>query len=195
MIGNAGDGFVRISPVSVAATVDFTISYSTTGDTTGVVIVTVEAQANGTFSFVTSGWTETSAGIREKTYTENLTGEIVAFTPDGDNNTQYGTVAIDRILPTATISYSTENTTTGTVIATLVPNQSGLTITNNSGNLAYEFLHNGQFIFEFADAFGHTGTTKATVNRITTLYAGCDTLDIQIGHHTIAACNVGSSAA
>jgi hypothetical protein len=132
MTGNASNGMIKISPLVVATAVDFTISYSTTESTTGTVTVTVQALTGGTFSFTTDGRNQSNDDTREKTYTSNVESETVAFTPDGDSNTQYDTLAIDRILPTASVDYSTTELTTGVVIATLVPNQSGIEVTNNS---------------------------------------------------------------
>lgn len=156
MTGNAGNGMVKISPMLTNSPVDFTIAYTPTTPTTGSVMVRVQALTGGAFSFISTGWTQVDAITREKEYFSNVEGEILAFTPNGDSNTQHDTVNLTRILPTASISYSTENPTTGMVAATISFHQSGVVVTNNGGNLTREFYGDGQFTFEFADARGNT---------------------------------------
>jgi len=68
--------------------------------------------------------------------------------------------------PTAGIAYSTDQPTTGKVIARLVNKSEGLIITNNEGNDTYTFTENGSFTFEFEDAKGNTGSATAKVNNI-----------------------------
>lgn len=68
--------------------------------------------------------------------------------------------------PTATISYSTKSTTSGKVVATLVPDQD-VTVTNNNGSKTYTFTENGSFTFQFQDASGNTGSATAAVTWIT----------------------------
>ena len=72
----------------------------------------------------------------------------------------------NKTAPTAEIKYSTNTSTTGNVIATLVNPSTEITITNNNGNNTYTFNENGSFIFEFVDKYGNTGTATATVTWI-----------------------------
>lgn len=76
---------------------------------------------------------------------------------------------VDTTAPTATIEYSTTGATNGSVIATLTGASEAITVTNNSGALTYEFVSNGTFEFQFADASGNTGATTATVANIDTV--------------------------
>jgi len=74
-------------------------------------------------------------------------------------------VGKDEVPPTATVSYSEEGPTNGSVVATLVPSEP-VTITNNGGSASYTFTANGSFTFEFVDAAGNAGTATAIVTNI-----------------------------
>lgn len=76
------------------------------------------------------------------------------------------TVKVDTVSPTATMNYSTTAATTDPVIATLVPAETGVVVTNNGGSLTYTFAANGSFTFTFKDGAGHPGQAVATVNNI-----------------------------
>ena len=58
--------------------------------------------------------------------------------------------------PLLDVVYSTENSTNGTVTATLNTITTGktITITNNDGNNEYTFTKNGEFTFEYVDDYG-----------------------------------------
>lgn len=73
---------------------------------------------------------------------------------------------IDKIVPTATVSYDIEEETTQNVTATISGFSEKVTITNNSGSDTYIFDKNGSFTFEFKDEAGNIGTATATVNWI-----------------------------
>jgi hypothetical protein len=75
---------------------------------------------------------------------------------------------VDTVVPTASISYSTLSTTSGSVVATLTGASEAITIVNNAGSGNYTFVSNGSFTFIYTDASGNTGTTVATVNNIDT---------------------------
>lgn len=68
--------------------------------------------------------------------------------------------------PTASIAYSTTESTSEAVVARLVNPSTKITITNNGGNDTYVFTENGNFTFEFEDENGNTGTAEAKVNWI-----------------------------
>ena len=68
--------------------------------------------------------------------------------------------------PTASVSYSTTESTSEPVVARLVNPSTKITITNNGGNDTYIFTENGNFTFEFEDENGNTGTAEAKVNWI-----------------------------
>ena len=73
---------------------------------------------------------------------------------------------IDKIAPTATVSYDITNLTNGKVIATLVDQSEEIEITNNKGLSTYTFTKNGSFTFEFTDRAGNRGTATARVTWI-----------------------------
>ena len=68
--------------------------------------------------------------------------------------------------PTASVAYSTTESTSEPVVARLVNPSTKITIINNNGNDTYIFTENGSFTFEFEDEAGNTGTAKATVDWI-----------------------------
>ncbi len=68
--------------------------------------------------------------------------------------------------PTASIAYSTTETTNTAVIARLVNPSTKITITNNDGSDTHIFTENGEFTFEFEDEEGNKGTTTAKVTWI-----------------------------
>ena len=54
---------------------------------------------------------------------------------------------IDKVAPTAEITYSTIHLTDQPVTVTLNPSEE-VTVTNNNGSLEYTFTENGEFTFE-----------------------------------------------
>jgi hypothetical protein len=72
---------------------------------------------------------------------------------------------IDKVAPTATITYSKVDPTNQDVVATLIPSED-VAITNNEGSTSYTFVENGNFTFEFVDAAGNVGSVDATVTNI-----------------------------
>jgi len=83
------------------------------------------------------------------------------------NETIYVVSNIDKVIPTATVAYSTTTSTTQTVNATITASKP-VTITNNGGSSSYTFYFNGNFTFEFVDSNGNKGTATASVNNIVT---------------------------
>ena len=125
------------------------------------------------------------------TWTDNVdgTGSISSYTSGSVNTGSLGTYLIsyeyvdssgntwstdrtvnivDTVVPTASVSYSTLWTTSGSVIATLTWSSEGITIINNAWSPNYTFMANGSFTYTYIDASGNTGTTMATVNNIDT---------------------------
>jgi hypothetical protein len=72
---------------------------------------------------------------------------------------------MDTTAPTATVVYSTTETTQWAVTATITLNETG-TITNNSGSNNHVFDQNGTFVFTFSDVVGNTGSIAVSVNWI-----------------------------
>ena len=75
---------------------------------------------------------------------------------------------VDTTAPTASISYSTLLTTSGSVIVTLSGASEPIAITNNSGSSLRVFGTNGIFTFLFSDSSGNSGSVLATVANIDT---------------------------
>lgn len=75
---------------------------------------------------------------------------------------------MDTTSPTASVTYSTLSTTSGSVTATLTGASEPITITNNAGSPNYVFGSNGSFTFTFQDGSGNTGSTVASVANIDT---------------------------
>lgn len=102
-------------------------------------------------------------------FTENGTYTFEFTDLAGNKGTIEANVTwIDKTVPTAEITYSTQETTSEAVIATLTNPSEKITITNNDGKDTYVFKENGDFTFEFVDEAGNKGSKKATVNWITT---------------------------
>ena len=72
---------------------------------------------------------------------------------------------IDTEAPTATIEYSTTESTENPVVVTLKSDEE-VTIINNDGQNTYTFTENGEFTFEFVDKNGNVGSVTAKVNWI-----------------------------
>ncbi len=72
---------------------------------------------------------------------------------------------IDKIIPTATVNYSTILATNQNVIATITTSKE-VTVTNNGGLKTYTFTENGSFTFDFVDVAGNIGSVTATVSNI-----------------------------
>lgn len=75
---------------------------------------------------------------------------------------------IDKDPPEAAVEYSTTDSTSGSVIATLKSNDpsDSIIITNNNGNDTYIFDSNGSFVFTYRDLAGNEAETEAKVDWI-----------------------------
>ena len=95
--------------------------------------------------------------------------KVIAYTYGEEGNRSRITYEIIKVNKTgieATINYSTTESTTDPVIATVTFNKEGITITNNEGKNIYEFTDNGEFTFEYVDEAGRTGSITAKVDWI-----------------------------
>ena len=114
----------------------------------------------------------------EITITNNNGKDTYVFTENGEFTFEFedkygnkGTATaivdwIDKIIPTATISYDIEEETNQPVRATISDFSEKVTITNNDGKDTYTFKENGSFTFEFVDEAGNIGTATASVTWI-----------------------------
>lgn len=135
-----------------------TISYSTTGPTNGDVIATLTPSESVTVT--------NNGGSFIYTFTQNESFNFELIDLAGNTGLVTATVTnIDKIAPTATITYSTTDPTNNDVIATLNPSED-VAVTNNGGLFTYIFTDNGSFAFEFEDLAGNTGSATATVTNI-----------------------------
>ena len=95
--------------------------------------------------------------------------KVIAYTYGEEGNRSGITYEIIKVNKTgieATINYSTTESTTDPVIATVTFNKEGIKITNNEGKNTYEFTENGEFTFEYVDEAGRIGSITAKVDWI-----------------------------
>ena len=155
--GNTGTAVATVSNIDKIPPTA-TIEYSTTQPTAGNVVATLKPSETVTVT--------NNSGLLTYTFTANGTFTFEFKDAAGNTGTAKATVSnIDKIPPTATITYSTTQPTADNVVATLKPSET-VTVTNNSGLFTRTFTENGTFTFEFKDAAGNTGTATATVNNI-----------------------------
>ena len=105
-------------------------------------------------------------GLNTYTFTDN--GTFIFEYIDSNGNTGKKEVKvdwIDKVAPTAKVSYSTTKVTTKPVTVTITPSEK-VTITNNDGKTTYVFTENGEFTFEFIDEAGNKGSTTVKVSTI-----------------------------
>ncbi len=105
----------------------------------------------------------------EDTYIFTENGEHIFEYEDEAGNQGTVVARVDWIYkeaPKATIEYNIDTLTNQDVVATITFDRENVTITNNEGNNTYTFEENGEFIFEYVDSLGNTGTTTVTVDWI-----------------------------
>ncbi len=108
-----------------------------------------------------------NAGKNTYVFTQNAEFTFEFEDVYGNKGTATATVNwIDKIPPTAIVSYDIEEETNQPVTATISEFSEKVTITNNLGKDTYRFEENGSFTFEFIDEAGNVGTATATVNWI-----------------------------
>ena len=110
--------------------------------------------------------TVTSEGGNTRTFAEN--GSFTFEFTDSVGNTGSAVADvdwIDKTAPTATFTYSIMVPTNQDVVATLVADEA-VTVANNGGLTTRTFIENGEFMFEFVDTAGNTGSSLATVSNI-----------------------------
>lgn len=151
----------------------------------GIIPVTVDwidkDAPTAEFEFSTKEWTNKDVMVtlkpnEEVTVTNNEGKTTYTFTKNGEftfefvdkvGNKGSSTVKVDWIdkdAPTATIEYSTKESTEGPVVATLKPSEQ-VTILGK-GASTYTFHENAEFTFEFIDRAGNKGYATAVVTWI-----------------------------
>ncbi|PEQ82839.1 hypothetical protein CN481_24445 [Bacillus sp. AFS006103] len=135
-----------------------TVTYSKSDPTNGDVIATIVPNEHITVT--------NNGGSLNYTFNENGSFTFKFIDAAGNPGTVEANVTnIDKIAPTASISYSTTNPINGKVIAAINPSEA-INVTNNEGSLNYTFDENGTYTFEFVDSAGNTGSAIATVTNI-----------------------------
>ncbi len=108
--------------------------------------------------------TVTSEGGAAHVFTENGTWDFTFEDGESATGTVTATVDwIDKAPPTATIAYSTTDTTNQDVVATITLSDGSVT---SEGGATHTFTENGDWTFTFEDDLGNSGTASATVNWI-----------------------------
>ena len=103
-------------------------------------------------------------GSKTYTFTQNNTFTFEFVDAAGNEGTATATVSnIDKEVPVATITYSTEEPTTGEVIATITFDKENVTVV---GGNTHVFTTNEEYTFEFEDEAGNKGTAIAKVDWI-----------------------------
>ena len=125
---------------------DVTVTFNTRGGTLSLLnnngLTTYTFADNGTFTFIA----------------QDRMGNIINFPVTVD--------WIDKVAPTATVTYSTDPVT-GNIIATLTDANEAFTVLNNGGSTSYTFTDNGQFTFQIADTVGNQSSITAFVDWMT----------------------------
>jgi hypothetical protein len=130
--------------------------------TVSSVIGGVKKQSN----VVNGKWTLTWNGVELPDGTYSDVDLRVEDEQQGWKEVKYaGVITVDKILPTATVSYSKDGPTNENIVATIHPSEA-VTITNNDGLASRTFEENGSYTFEFVDAAGNKGSVTAIVANI-----------------------------
>jgi|GEM_PF-7055766 len=155
--GNTGSAKAIVSNIDKTSPVG-SLTYSTIEPTNQNVTVTIKFSKPSVT--VTNNDGSTS-------YTFEQNGDFTFEYIDAAGNTGTTEVSvnnIDKVAPTATVSYSTLAPTKENVIVSITPSET-VTVINNEG-LSRVFTDNGTFTFQFRDAAGNIGTALATVSNI-----------------------------
>ena len=124
----------------------------------------IKAGENTDYQSCENGGTVTlnSANYVDGTYTL----EVKAYDNAGNERTFIsGSLTLDNTAPVALMSYAPSSRTAQNVVASISFNEEAI-VTNNNGLYEYTFDDNGEFVFEFSDIAGNTGTMTATVDWI-----------------------------
>ncbi|MBD0384053.1 S-layer homology domain-containing protein [Paenibacillus sp. WST5] len=153
---NVENDVVNVNIDNVAPTA--TVNYSTTVPTNQNVVATITPSEAVTVT--------NNGGSTSYTFTDNgsFTFEFVDVAGNVGSVTA-NVYNIDKIVPTATVSYNTTAPTNQHVVATITPSEA-VTVTNNDGSISYTFTDNGSFTFEFMDAAGNKGAATVIVSNI-----------------------------
>ncbi|OLS41324.1 Ig-like domain-containing protein [Bacillus sp. MRMR6] len=167
--GNPGSVSVSVENIDKEAPVG-SLTYSTTDWTNEDVTVTVETtepvEFNNLNTLPETVIFEEVDGVYNLTFSENES--VILKFKDAAGNTgevEINVANIDKVVPTAEVSYSTTGPTNQDVVVTINPSEE-ITILNNEGSPSITFTENGDFEFLFVDKAGNTGTAKVSVQNI-----------------------------
>ena len=136
------------------------ITYDITEKTNKNVVATLEVESDD-ITITNNG------GKNTHTFEENGEFTFEFVNSLGNKGTAKAKVDwIDKKVPKAIITYSTQEPTNQEVIATINFDESNVTITNNEGSSIRRFSDNEEFVFEFVDEAGNEGTATARVTWI-----------------------------
>ena len=155
--GNIGRAIAEVSWIDKQAPVA-KIQYSTTDPIAGPVVATIVCDEEPII--VTNNDGKTSY-----TFYENGSFAFIYRDEAGNVATTYAEVTWITDLDVR-IEYSTLDPTNQDVIATVIPDERELTITNNNGSFSHTFTENGSFTFEYTDQSGKKETITAEVSWI-----------------------------
>ena len=157
---------VEVTPV-LSLTNDNTPNYTFSSTETGT--ISYSGACTSTTTTATPGNnTITLASLGDDIYTD-CTIKVRDAAMNTSNIVTLTSFTIDTTVPTATLVYTPNISTSGSVIATLTGASEVITITNNSGASTKTFSSNGTFTFLFSDLAGNTGSRLATVSTIDTI--------------------------
>ncbi len=164
---NGGSAYVKefASEVTILKENTQAISYVISKLASEEDIITVFTSGNGVV-------TPTIVDNKFDIHVNDMSGELYIWVKVIDENGEVSyhrtanSFKADHIPPTAKVSYSTTEFTTGDVIATLVEVSEEITVINNGGKMEHTFTENGSFTFNFVDKAGNTNSVTATVTNI-----------------------------
>ncbi len=166
--GNPGSVLVKVENIDKEAPVG-SLTYSTNEWTNQDVTATLKftkpvKEINGLPNNVS--FNQVDKLTYALTFTENQ--EVNLNFKDEAGNTgdvKVNVSNIDKVAPTAIVSYSNEDLTNQDVVVTIEPSEE-VTILNKEGSLSKTFTENGEYEFLFVDRAGNTGTAKVIVSNI-----------------------------
>ena len=132
----------------------------------GIMIPGLKADENGDVWDIDGNYV---TNINTFTYEFLSNGEFTFEFVDKAGNKGTATAIVDWIdttAPSAKIEYDIKSLTNKDVTASISFDEENVTVRNNDGKTNYVFTENGEFIFEFQDAAGNTGSIIAKVDWI-----------------------------
>ncbi|WP_053361178.1 Ig-like domain-containing protein [Bacillus sp. FJAT-27251] len=168
--GNTGSVTVSVENIDKEAPVG-SLTYSTTDWTNEDVIVSVGMTESVEFTNLetlpeTVDFEEKDSKTYNLTFSENE--NVTLEFKDAAGNTgevEINVANIDKVVPTAEVSYSKTKPTNQDVVVTIEPSEE-VNILNNEGSPSITFTENGEFEFLFVDRAGNTGTAQVKVENI-----------------------------